>query len=138
MSQKVKQLPDESFKQQLKKKVLELKSDSFGFYTETYNLVSVMNRLSIDAPPVINERMSMLYRHPSEKFKLNLPQLEELYAKFKLEPNLRTRGKIKLDVNDVKRTLDRVRRDLLFYLAVIEDKPKDYNIILEKEEVEKE
>ena len=128
---------DESFKQQLRKKIIELKADSFGFYTETFNLVSVMIRLSTDTPAIVSEKMSLLYRQPSPKFRLNLPQLEELHAKFKLDSSLRTRGKIRIDSNDVKRILDKVRRDILFYLAVVEDRPKDYNIVLEKDEIVK-
>lgn len=124
---------EESFKRQMRKKVLDLKTDFTGFYTETYNLVAVLLKLNPDdkLEPVRN-KMLMLYRKPSSVHKLSLPQLELLWFKFKDESNVNIRGAY-LDLNEVKTILDKVRRDLLFYLALIEDRPKDYGIVLEKE-----
>jgi len=124
---------EESFKKLMRKKVLDLKTDFPGFYTETYNLVAVLLKLNPDdkLEPVRN-KMLMLYRKPSSVHKLSLPQLELLFYRFREEPNVNIRGTY-LDLNEVKTILDRVRRDLLFYLALIEDRPKDYGIVLEKE-----
>ena len=107
-------MPDDSFKQQLRKKVIELKADSAGFYTETYNLVSVMIRLSSDAPELVRERMSFLYKQPSRHYKLSLPQLETIYFRYKDELSLKIKGGLNITHNDVKIVLDRVRRDCLF------------------------
>ncbi len=128
---------EESFRKQMRKKVLDIKTDFAGFYTETYNLVSVLLRLNPDDKlEPVRDKMMMLYRQPSSKHKLNLPQLELLFFKFKDESNVKIRGAY-ITINDVKTILDKVRRDLLFYLALIEDRPKDYGIILEKEKGKK-
>lgn len=128
---------EESFRKQMRKKVLDIKTDFSGFYTETYNLVSVLLRLNPDDKlEPVRDKMIMLYRQPSSRHKLNLPQLELLFFKFKDESNVKIRGAY-ITINDVKTILDKVRRDLLFYLALIEDRPKDYGIILEKEKEKK-
>lgn len=124
---------EESFKKLVRKKILDLKSDFSGFYTETYNLVAVMLKLNPDdkLEPVRN-KMLVMYKKPSHDFKLTLPQLETIYFRHKENPNLRIRG-VNIDLMDVKTILDKARRDLLFYLALIEDRPKDYGIVLEKD-----
>jgi hypothetical protein len=123
---------DETFKEVLRKKVMDLKADSKGFYSETYNIVSVLSSLNPDTPEIIRERLYSLYKQPSEKYGFNLPQAERLYYSYQDDPNFKARGKVVFDMDDLKVVLDRVRRDLLFYLALIEDKPKNYNIMLEK------
>ena len=128
-------MTSESFKEMIRKKILDLKSDVKGFYTETYNLVSVIVSLSLtEASPeldLIVDRMRIIYKCPNNKFKLTLPHLESLYFKFQDDPNLKIKG-LRLDIYDIKMILDKARRDMLFYLALVEDRPKNYNIILEK------
>ena len=122
----------EKFSEQIRKKVLDMKTDFTGFYTETYNLVAVLLRLNIDVElDPVRDKMIMVYRQPSPKYNFGLPHLEAMYFKFKEEPNLKIRGSY-IDFNEIKTILDKTRRDLLFYLALIEDKPKDYGIILEQ------
>jgi len=122
---------EESFRNSMRKKVLDLKADKAGFYTETYNLVAVLLKLNPDQKlePVRN-KMLMLYRKPNLKYKFTLPHLERLFYRFNDDPNVLIRGAY-IDMNDIKMILDKVRRDLLFYLALIEDRPKDYGIVLE-------
>lgn len=128
---------EETFKAQLRKKVLDLKIETQGFYTELYNLVAVMIRLNPDAfnkgtADLLDRKMHQIYHAPSSKYLIGLPQFEQLLFTHKDDPNVKIRSKIKIDMSDVKTILDKVRRDLLFYLALVEDRPKDYNIVLEK------
>lgn len=127
----------ETFKSQLRKKILDLKSDSAGFYTELYNLVEVMVRLNPDAfeKPIVEKlerKMLSIYAKPDSRYPIGLAQLEKMYFTYKDDPNLRIRSKTKVDMNDIKRVLDTVRRDLLFYLALVEDRPKNYDIVIEQ------
>lgn len=126
---------EESFKQQLRKKVLELKPEVKGFYSELYNLVEVMIRLNPDAfnektTDLLNNKMRELYFNPTKKLHMTLPALERLYYNFDDAPLVRIRSKARLSMSEVKPFLDKVRRDLLFYLALVEDRPKDYGIVL--------
>ena len=126
-------MSEESFKQQVRKKVLEMKPDAQNFYTETFNLVSVILRLNPEPElEPLRDRMLMLYRKPNRSYSFTLAQYEALYRKYREEGVLRIRG-VSLDLDDIKETLDRARQDLLFYLALIEDKPKNYGIIIEKQ-----
>lgn len=126
---------EETLKQQLRKKILDLKADSGGFYTELYNLVAVMIKLNPDAfnaeiSALLEKKLLQLYNCPSSMHRMALPQLEQLYFVYKNDPNVRIRARAKIDLCDVKKILDKVRRDLLFYLALVEDRPKDYDIVL--------
>jgi len=120
---------EQLFKEMLRKKVLELKITEPGFYSETYNLVCVLTQLSPDAPELIHRKIETLASKPSSKHKISLWQMERLYFKYKDDPNLRIRSKIKMNIDDLKESLDRVRRELLFFLAFLEEGKKDYNIL---------
>lgn len=130
-------MTDETFRQQLRKKIIDLKPEIEGFYTESYNLVEVMLRLN---PGALDEqtmqklglKMDKLYNMPGERHKVNLAQLERLYFRFKEDPNVKLKSREKMDMTDVKTILDKVRRDLLFYLALVEDRPSNYDIVLRK------
>lgn len=123
----------ETFRQLIRKRILEMKTDAPNFYTETYNLVSVILKLSPDPDlEMIRDSMIVLYRKPSEETDMSLPQLESLHRRFKDDFNLKIRG-LNFDIYKIKGILDKVRRSLLFYFAIIEDKPKNYDIILEKQ-----
>ena len=123
-------MPDDTFKAQVRKKILEMKHDNVRFWTETFNLVTVLLRLNPeDELDPIRDRMIVLYRQPDKRFPLKLSQLERLYNRYKDDPNLKLRG-ITIDNDDIQSILDKARQDLLFYLALIEDKPRDYGILL--------
>jgi len=123
----------ESFKDLMRKKILDLKTDNKSFYTETFNLVTVILRLNTDEKlEPVRRKMIMIYRKPSEDYGFSLPHLEKLYFKFLADPNMKTKGVV-ITEQDIKKILDKARRDLLFYLALIEDRPKDYGIVLEQE-----
>lgn len=120
----------ESIQQMMRKKVLELKTDMPGFYTETYNLVSTLIRLTpadSELVELVQEKIGWLYSAPSIKNKMSLAHFEDLYMKYKGDSTFKVR-KSKLDIYEIKRVLDKVRRDLLFYLAVIEAPAKNYDI----------
>ena len=126
-------MSDESFKQQVRKKILEMKPDAQNFYTETFNLVAVILKLNPDPElEPIRNRMVLLYRKPKENCSLSLSQMESLYRKYREEGALKIRG-MATDFEDIKEALDKGRQDLLFYLALIEDRPRNYNIIIEKQ-----
>jgi len=119
------------FKQQVRKKVLDMSQDNARFWTETYNLVMVLLRLSPDPElDPIRDRMITLYRKPCAEYPLKLSQFEDLYNRHKDDPNLKLRG-VAIDLDDIQAVLDKARQDLLFYLALIEDKPNNYSILLE-------
>ncbi|HUV71411.1 MAG TPA: hypothetical protein VMW25_00235 [Clostridia bacterium] len=128
---------DETFRGQLRKKVLDLKPEIEGSYTELYNLVSVLMKLNPEVLPletdrILQKRMELIYSFPDRKRRMSLPQLEQLFFRYKNDPNLRIRSRTKTDLNDVKKSLDKTRQDLLFFLGIIEDRPKDYSIISRK------
>ena len=112
----------------LRQRILEMKSIDQGFYTETYNIVNVLSRLSPDAPPQIKKRLAIMYRKPSDDHDMSLAQLEQLYFVYRDDPNLQIKARTKIDQYDIKRVLDKVRRDLLFFLALLEENPKSYDI----------
>lgn len=117
----------------MRKRVIELKTDMPGFYTETYNIVSTLVRLTPAADKtieLIQEKIGWLYKQPSHKHKLTLAQFEDLYWRYKGDPTFKIRGLLKLDIYEIKRVLDKVRRDLLFYLALLEEPTKNYDIVV--------
>ena len=115
----------------MRKRVIDLKTDMPGFYTETYNIVSTLVRLT---PPdnslveLVQEKIGWIYSQPSAKHKMSLAHFEDLYWKYKGDPTFKVRHS-KLDIYEIKRVLDKVRRDLLFYLAVIESPEQNYGIV---------
>ena len=127
----------ETFKEQLRKKVLDLKPEAVGFYSELFNLVAVMIKLNPDAftdttASLLSRKMRQIYQTPMREMPVILPELEKLYFSYNSDPHVRIRSKLKISMADVKIALDRVRQDLLFFLALVEDRPKDYDIVLEK------
>lgn len=122
----------ESLREQLRKKIVDMKPDGIGFYTDTYNIVAVLVRLTPDAPEKIMEKMRTLYERPSTDYGISLSQLEDLYFKYKGDFNLKIKTKPRLDLHDMKAILDRARRDMLFYLALLEEPKSNYNILLEE------
>ena len=126
---------DETFRQQIRKKVLDMKSDQQDFYTETYNLVHTLIRLNPDAftdetNDLLKDKLKELYNNPSKKHKLTLSQLEKSYFTHRTDPNIRFRSRDRIDIIDIKHVLDKVRQDLLFYLALVEDRPSNFDIVL--------
>ncbi len=126
---------DETFRQQIRKKVLDMKSDQQDFYTETYNLVHTLIRLNPDAfktdtLKLLNQKLKQIYNNPGKKHKLSLSQLEKNYFIHRADPNIRFRSRERIDLIDIKHVLDKVRRDLLFYLALVEDRPNNFDIVL--------
>lgn len=129
-------MAEETFRELMRKRVLELKSTDQNFYTETYNIVRVLSRLDTSDSEIsgtIREELALLYRKPSKKYLMSLAKMENLYMKFKDDPNLKIRARKKMDIYDIKDVLDRSRRDLLFFLALLEEAPKDYSIKGENE-----
>lgn len=120
----------------LRKRVVELKTDMMGFYTESYNIVSTLVRLvpakDSQAIELVQDRIGLLYSKPSSKYGMTLAQFEDLYWKFKGDSTFKIRGLQDLDIYGIKRVLDKVRRDLLFYLALLDEPVKNYDIVLEK------
>jgi hypothetical protein len=119
----------------MRKRVIDLKTDMPGFYTETYNLVSTLVRLtpaSDETIDLIQQKIGWLYRQPAYNHKFTLAHFEDLYWRFKGDPLFKMRGKEQLDIYEIKRVLDKVRRDLLFYLALLDEPIKNYDIITEK------
>lgn len=128
-------MPDDTFRQQLRKKILDLKTDAQDCYTETYNLVQVMIRLNPNAfttetAKLLDDKLIKIYTKPSPKYNLSLSQLEQSYFRHRTDPSVRFRSKIRIDITDMKQILDKVRRDLLFYLALVEDRPSNFDIVL--------
>ena len=126
---------DDTFRQQIRKKVLDMKSDQLDFYTETYNLVHTLIRLNPDAftedtNKLLQIKLSTIYNKPSKKHKLSLSQVEKSYYAHKADPNIRFRSRERIDLIDMKHVLDKVRQDLLFYLALVEDRPNNFDIVL--------
>lgn len=124
----------ETFREQLRKKVVDMKTDGAGFYTETYNIVTVLLRLNTDAdfPEEVFERMALLYNKPSKAYGLSLAQLEDLYFKYKGDFSLKIKTTPRIGLHEVKSILDRARRDLLFYLALLEAPKSNYGILLKE------
>lgn len=122
-------MPETPFKEMLRKKVMELKMTEAGFYSETYNLVCVLTKLSPDAPALIQKRILTLAKMPSKKYNMSLWQMERLYFKYKDDPNLRIRSKTKMNIDDLKESLDGARIELLFFLAFLEQDKKNYKIL---------
>jgi len=124
----------ESIQQLLRKRVIELKTDMPGFYTESYNIVSTLVRLTpakeSRAIELVQERIGSLYMHPSLRYPMTLSQFEDLYWKFKGDSTFKARGMRNLDIYEIKRALDKIRRDLLFYLALLDEPIRDYDIVL--------
>ena len=123
-------MPTEPIQSMMRKKVLELKTDMPGFYTETYNIVSTLIRLipaDSELIDLIQEKIGFLYTRPSTKYNMSLAHFEDLYTKYKGDSTFKVK-KSTLDIYEIKRVLDRVRRDLLFYLAVVESPAKSYDI----------
>ena len=121
----------ETIQAMMRKKVIELKTDMPGFYTETYNLVSTLIRLTpaeTELIDLVQEKISWLYSKPSYKYKMSLAHFEDLYMRYKGDSTFKVRKNKKLDIYEIKRVLDKVRRDLLFYLAIIESPTKNYDI----------
>jgi len=121
----------ETIQSMMRRKVLELKTDMPGFYTETYNLVSTLIRLTpadTELVDLVQEKISWLYSRPSHKHKMSLAHFEDLYMKYKGDTTFKVRKNKKLDIYEIKRVLDKVRRDLLFYLAIVESPTKNYDI----------
>ncbi len=128
-------MADETFRQQIRKKVLDMKSDQQDFYTETYNLVHTLIRLNPDAftdetNALLKKKLVEIYKQPARKHKLTLSQLEKAYFTHKTDPNIRFRSRERIDLIDMKQALDKVRQDLLFYLALVEDRPNNFDIVL--------
>lgn len=123
---------EETLRQQLRKKVIDMKPEAQGFYTETYNIVSVLVRLTPKAPAEIHDRIERIYLHPSPKYQFSLSRLEDIYYKYRGDLALKIRSAPKIDLYDIKEILDKVRRNMLFYLALLDEPTKDYNIILEE------
>ena len=121
----------ETIQSMLRKKVIELKTDMPGFYTETYNIISTLIRLTPAESELVNlvqEKISFLYSKPSVKHKMSLAHFEDLYMKYKGDSTFKVRKNKHLDIYEIKRVLDKIRRDLLFYLAIVESPAKNYNI----------
>ena len=115
-------LGDETFRQQIRKKVLDMKSDQQDFYTETYNLVHTLIRLNPDAftentNNLLKEKLKELYDNPSKKHKLTLSQLEKSYFTHRADPNIRFRSRNRIDLIDIKHVLDKVRQDTLVNMS---------------------
>ena len=128
-------MADETFRQQIRKKVLDMKSDQQDFYTETYNLVHTLIRLNPDAfsdetNELLKQKLASIYAKPAAKHKLSLSQLEKSYFTHRADPNVRFRSRERIDLIDMKQALDKVRQDLLFYLALVEDRPNNFDIVL--------
>lgn len=128
-------LGDDTFRQQIRKKVLDMKSDQQDFYTETYNLVHTLIRLNPDAfsdetNTLLKKKLFEIYNKPSSKHRLTLTQFEKNYFVHRADPNVRFRSRERIDLTDMKRVLDKVRQDLLFYLALVEDRPNNFDIVL--------
>jgi len=121
-----------SLRDQLRKKIIDMKPDTAGFYTETYNIVSVLVRLTPNSPQIVSERMMHMYNRPDKTLGFSLAQLEDLYFRYKGDFTLKIKTKPKADLYDMKRILDRTRRDLLFYLALVEEPKSSFSILLEK------
>lgn len=128
-------MENEPIQLMLRKRVVELKTDMPGFYTESYNIVSTLVRLSpvkdSQAIEVVQERIGSLYTKPSSKYMLTLAQFEDLYWKYRGDSTFKIKG-VQLDIYGIKRVLDKVRRDLLFYLALLDEPTRNYNIVLGK------
>lgn len=122
----------ETFRELLRKKIVDMKPDSVGFYTETYNIVTVLMRLSLDPPERVVDRLRVLYSKPDKAYGLSLAQLEDLYFKFKGDFSLKIKTSPKIGLHEMKAILDRSRRDMLFYLAILESPKSNYNILLEE------
>jgi len=128
-------MQDDTFRQQIRKKILDMKSDAQDFYTETYNLIEVLIRLNPDAfkPEtwqLLKDKIATIYAKPSPKYAMTLSQLEQSYFRHRADPNVRFRSKTRIDITDMKQILDKVRRDLIFYLALVEDRPSNFDIVL--------
>ncbi len=128
--------PENAIMEQLRKKIVDIKVNEMGCYTETFNIVSVISKTLADVPEIIREKLSSIYKKPSQRYNMTLPQLEQLWFKYKEDPNLNIKSKKKIDIYDVKDILDRTRRDLLFILIMLENPKKDYNIQLEQNNTE--
>lgn len=119
----------------LRKRVIELKTDMPGFYTETFNIVSTLVRLTPASESrvieLVQERIGSLYTRPSLRYPMTLSQFEDLYWKYKGDSTFKARGMRNLDIYEIKRVLDKIRRDLLFYLALLDEPVKSYDIMLE-------
>ena len=126
-------MDSQTLKEMLRKKIVEMKQTDTGFYTETYNLVSVLVKLTPNVDDLITDKLPELSRNPKGK-NVSLSQLERLYFRFKEDPNLKIRSKIKLDMDDIKDILDYTRRTLLFFLAFVEEERSDYGILREQTE----
>lgn len=114
-----------------------MKSDQQDFYTETYNLVYTLIRLNPDAftdetNKLLSMKLSQIYSKPSKKHRLTLSQIEKNFFDYRADLNVRFRSREKIDITDMKHILDRVRQDLLFYLALVEDRPNNFDIVLKK------
>jgi len=112
-----------------------MKSDQLDFYTETYNLVHTLIRLNPDAftnetSELLKQKLLEIYTKPAKKHKLSLSQLEKSYFTHRADPNVRFRSRERIDLIDMKQALDKVRQDLLFYLALVEDRPNNFDIVL--------
>jgi len=130
-------MADDTFRQQIRKKVLDMKSDQSDFYTETYNLVHTLIRLNPDAftpetNKLLQDKLSEMYSKPNKKHKMTLSQIEKSYFAHKTDPNIRFRSREKIDLIDMKHILDKVRQDMLFYLALVEDRPNNFDIVFKK------
>jgi len=112
-----------------------MKSDQADFYTETYNLVHTLIRLNPDAftaetNDLLKKKLVEIYSKPTRKHKMSLSQLEKSYFTHRADPNVRFRSRERIDLIDMKQALDKVRQDLLFYLALVEDRPNNFDIVL--------
>lgn len=130
-------LGEETFRSQIRKKVLDMKSDQQDFYTETYNLVHTLIRLNPDAfteetNALLQQKLTEIYSKPNSRHRLTLSQLEKNYFTHRADPNVRFKCKERIDITDMKQTLDKVRQDMLFYLALVEDRPSNFDIALKK------
>lgn len=128
---------EETFRQMLRKKIVDMKPGEQDFYTETYNLVSTLIKLNPDAfekeiAQLLDNKLETMYTKPGPNSGLTLSQMEKLYQDHKLDPSFRFRRKSDLDLTDIKTILDKVRRDLLFFLALVEDRPNNYGIVLKE------
>lgn len=130
-------MTEETFRQLLRKKIVDMKPGEQDFYTETYNLVSTLIKLNPDAfeketARLLDNKLETMYTKPGVNSGLTLSQMEKLYQDHKLDPSFRFRRKSDLDLTDIKTILDKVRRDLLFFLALVEDRPNNYGIVLKE------
>lgn len=130
-------MTEETFRQQMRKKIMDMKPIDQDFYTETYNITSTLIKLNPDAfeketAQLLENKLETIYNKPSPNSGLTLSQLEKLHYNHRADPSFRFRRKSDIDLTDIKTILDKIRRDLLYFLALVEDRPNNYGIVLKE------